>query len=558
MTKWITDWERHERFPYYTRANAGEVLPWPVSPLGWTMCWEGGLLKGWRDGFIEFGVFREDELREERPPVVGTFAGHFYINLSATRMNGARIPGLTVEAFDAAVFGAHPDVPPYNPDPRDECTECTEKITGNVGWVLTAEAWPEIVAERDHAIRQRAERPTLASLSDAELVARARATRASLRNGFRLHVRSTLASTIGPGIIGATLEAVGRQDLTMALMSAVGDVDSALPAQAMWRLSRLDPDGGEFRTGFEAFLIDHGCRGPNEWDPRADSWETKPALAVALIDTMRKAGDAEDPSRKHDRLKGEREDATNEVAGMLAGDAEARGTFLAGVRATGLFMASRERTKTNLIRVINEVRVALRELGRRGAEAGIYDDPRDVFLIMDAELDAYLADPASFKGIIAERAAGFADLNDIDPPFIIKTDIAELEDWPRKGTGSVLAVSDGEVLAGAPGCPGRYTGTARVVLDPADPFALEPGEVLIAPLTDPSWTPLFVAAGAVIVDVGAPNSHAIIVSRELGIPCVVSVTDATRRIPDGATVTVDGATGQVTIVSASWLAEEIT
>lgn len=71
---------------------------------------------------------------------------------------------------------------------------------------------------------------------------------------------------------------------------------------------------------------------------------------------------------------------------------------------------------------------------------------------------------------------------------------------------------------------------------------------MIAPMTDPAWTPLFVPAAAVVVDVGAPLSHAIIVSRELGIPCVVSVTGATERIPDGAIVEVDGGAGTVTVV----------
>jgi pyruvate,water dikinase len=91
-------------------------------------------------------------------------------------------------------------------------------------------------------------------------------------------------------------------------------------------------------------------------------------------------------------------------------------------------------------------------------------------------------------------------------------------------------------------------GRARVILDPNDPRALGPGDVLVAPITDPSWTPLFVPAAAIVVDVGAALSHAIIVSRELGIPCVVSATDATRRIPDGALVRVDGGTGVVTVV----------
>jgi pyruvate,water dikinase len=88
-----------------------------------------------------------------------------------------------------------------------------------------------------------------------------------------------------------------------------------------------------------------------------------------------------------------------------------------------------------------------------------------------------------------------------------------------------------------------------VVLDPGDPRGLEPGEILVAPVTDPAWTPLFVPAAAVVVDVGAQITHAVIVSRELGLPCVVSVTGATRTIPDGALIEVDGAAGTVTIIS---------
>jgi pyruvate,water dikinase len=88
-----------------------------------------------------------------------------------------------------------------------------------------------------------------------------------------------------------------------------------------------------------------------------------------------------------------------------------------------------------------------------------------------------------------------------------------------------------------------------VILDPMAADMLEPGDVLVAPITDPSWTPLFVPASAVVVDVGAQISHAIIVSRELGLPCVVSVTDATLRIPDGAMIEVDGTAGTVTVLA---------
>ncbi|MCZ6545836.1 MAG: PEP-utilizing enzyme, partial [Chloroflexi bacterium] len=137
----------------------------------------------------------------------------------------------------------------------------------------------------------------------------------------------------------------------------------------------------------------------------------------------------------------------------------------------------------------------------------------------------------------------------IQEPFVFHQTQADPSTWDQIGAAPVEPVKVGDVLTGFPGCPGQATGVARVILDPVDPTALGPGEVLVAPSTDPSWTPLFVPAAAVIVDVGSPTSHAMIVSRELGIPCVPSITDGTRRIPDGATVQVNGDAGEVTILA---------
>ena len=105
----------------------------------------------------------------------------------------------------------------------------------------------------------------------------------------------------------------------------------------------------------------------------------------------------------------------------------------------------------------------------------------------------------------------------------------------------------GDELVGVPGSPGIVTGTARVITDPSDPKGLEPREILIAPVTDPSWTPLFIPAAGVVVEVGAPLSHSVIVSREFGIPCVTSVHAAVSKIPDGAVISINGSTGVVTI-----------
>ncbi len=241
-----------------------------------------------------------------------------------------------------------------------------------------------------------------------------------------------------------------------------------------------------------------------------------------------------------------REEAIPRILAAVEDDPEVHGQLAAALAAAPVFLAGRERTKTNIIRLVNEMRVGSHALGRRMVERGYYASPTSGSMLSDDELDDFLDDPLPWVDTIREREAQYARLFDLEPPFVFAGEVPPLPTWEERDTAPTPRAS-GTVLEGIPGCPGQATGRARVVLDPADPGALEPGDILIAPITDPAWTPLVVPAAAVVVDVGAQLSHAVIVSRELGIPCVVSVTGGTRSIPDGATVTVDGTSGTVTI-----------
>ncbi len=102
------------------------------------------------------------------------------------------------------------------------------------------------------------------------------------------------------------------------------------------------------------------------------------------------------------------------------------------------------------------------------------------------------------------------------------------------------------VLRGTPASAGTVAGVARVVLDPLG-ARLDPGEILVAPSTDPGWTPLFLTAGALVMEMGGANSHGAVVAREYGIPAVVGVAGATERIASGDRISVDGAAGTVTL-----------
>ena len=109
------------------------------------------------------------------------------------------------------------------------------------------------------------------------------------------------------------------------------------------------------------------------------------------------------------------------------------------------------------------------------------------------------------------------------------------------------ATVDGTRLSGQCASPGRYEGIARVILDPSTDARLEPGEVLVAPYTDPAWTPLFARAAAVVTDIGRPLRHSSLLAREYGIPAGKAPPPATRALPSGPIVTGGGHKGNVTL-----------
>lgn len=573
--RWITDWPPSERWPHYTRANAGEVLPTPASPLGQQFTWERGICLGWRDGYTRMGFFTADEWDDVLPEVCGFFGGYFYINLSNVRMQAVRSPALSVEQLDLAFFGGHPDVPPYEAHPGDDKPGLVAKIGEHLGWVTTTTSWRKIDEEREQTKRLRGSRPDLGAAGDAELVAYARSTQPLLQQLFDSHTVTSSSSAVAPGILFAIGEAIGDPTIPMKLVAGIGEVDSAEPSYAMWELSRtvkgsselgalfdegveglLDrirassaPAASAFVDDIDGYLAEYGSRGPNEWEISAATWETRPEIMLAALDRVRLQSDDEAPSLRNRRRAEERVALTEEVRAKAAAISDELAVQVDAAVAAAHQLAFRERTKTNIIRAVHEGRMAFTELGRRHAEAGDLDDAHHVFMLLDEELDGFVADPGSFREVLAGRHRDWRELWELQPPFFIKDGtVPPLSAWRHKGESDASAAAAGEVLAGVAGCPGVVRGRARVVLDAADPGALEPGDILVAPLTDPAWTPLFMAAGGVVVDVGGQISHAIIVCRELGLPCVVSVTDATVRIEDGVLIEVDGDTGTVTVI----------
>jgi pyruvate,water dikinase len=574
--RWIRDNEFKDRYQFWTRANVAEVLPEPPSPLGWDTVWEGACVAGWRDLFIQRLGMPDDELDPVRAEMVGIFGGYAYLGAALFRVWAGRTPGMTPTTIDDVYFGEHPDVPPYVAEDWHANARTTEVMGGWLQWATVDLNQDELEADRAESLSVRAARPDLTAMSDGALLGYVVGMRPLFRRMFHQHINQSIGASVGPGILAQVCTAIGQPHWAMRLMAGLGGVDSATPSYAMWELSRsvaaspsltelfdagtddlyerartsTDPDIAAFSDAFAGFLAEYGSRGANEWDLMAAVWEVSPATALAAIDRMRAASDDASPLVENAAREAERHDLEAKVREALAGNEEALGAFTVGLNSAGTFIPGRERSKTTIIRVIHEARMAVLELGRRFAASGTLDDPWHIFMLFADELEELVAgNLPDAKGRIPERLEYRAWLSSLEPPFIINGHAPPNSEWARKGSRSVTTLAVGETITGVPGCPGTAQGRARVILDPADPSGLEPGDVLVAPATDPSWTPLFVPAAAVVVNVGAALSHAVIVSRELGIPCVPSAVDATLRIPDGALISVDGDNGTVTLVA---------
>ena len=129
------------------------------------------------------------------------------------------------------------------------------------------------------------------------------------------------------------------------------------------------------------------------------------------------------------------------------------------------------------------------ELGRRMTERGHLAHPRQIYMLLADEVDDFIADPGAYTARVAEREVDYLSLYELDPPYIVNGVAPPLTTWKRKADAHVEPVEVGDVLKGVAGSPGEATGTARIMLDLSDPSLLEPGDILIAPSTDPSWTP---------------------------------------------------------------------
>ncbi|MEM9134928.1 MAG: PEP-utilizing enzyme [Actinomycetota bacterium] len=551
VNTWPADVGPSRTWTVYTRGNVGEVYPEVVLPLEADLAWRAAEA-GWRTGAAEIGFAVPDDFADEPFVVMGVFGGYAYFNVSLMRLLGVRTPGMGPDLIDEQFLG-EADVPGYEPRPGDRRLRATLRMVATALKTLRADEVPLLDEMRRQVDRYRAGFPGLDADDDA-LFGYVRTSFTEATEFFiSSHVINTMRATIAAGALADFCQKhLGNPDLALELTTGIGDVVSAQPAVELWRIANETP-APEHDAAFAAFLDAHGHRGPNEFSIHGRDWAAFPELALAAIDTMRGLDPERSPEVQGRRMAERRLEAVEAAKARLG----RRGRKLESLIATvTLWSRAREESKDLVVKASQLGRHAYLELVRRAAERGGVADRTGPLLLTVAEFETYLADPPSMVSTIGDRRAHYEQLSALEPPFAFDSAAHEhgyppIDTWsPRRtaDTEGVESAVTGTELSGAAGAPGTATGRARVVLDPGEPGDMAPGDVLIAPVTDPAWTPLFVGAAAVVVEIGAAMSHSMIVSRELGIPCVVGVDDATLRIPDGALVEVDGSSGTVRLL----------
>jgi pyruvate,water dikinase len=305
------------------------------------------------------------------------------------------------------------------------------------------------------------------------------------------------------------------------------------PAETLSTRLAAEPEARTFIDGLDAFLARFGHRGTREMELAAPRWLEDPTPLLGMISNMLEAVPSRDDRGAAQRALAHRalaEALPNRMARRIA-------DWL--IRRIRYYATLRENTRHFHVMALTTIRQKILELERELISTGALKCPDDIFYLTWDEISALRAghsDRRDASVLIRNRRIHHTRVSERMPPstFNIELDPAD---------------TDATDLSGHCASPGTAEGIARLVLDPSTDAALRPGEILVAPYTDPAWTPLFLNAAAVIVEVGSYLSHAGTVAREYGVPCVVDVHGCMERLVNGQHLRVDASNGRIQVLS---------
>ncbi|MGE5674239.1 MAG: PEP-utilizing enzyme, partial [Mycobacterium leprae] len=554
----------------WSNANLKDVVPGVPTTLSWNLL----------QSAVRYILYAAPEAAGYPVPagmeVLRRIAGRGYFDLTSVFWAYYDAFGFSPATVNMVIGGSQPEIPVPTGNP----------LRGRAGWRrLTARLrlvwsiWRDAGAYGVHIRRFRESAKhlksrDLVSQSREELLALLREINAAMMAfGPRYQLGNASGSQMEP--LTALLERhlPGRgQAVASGLMAGSGQVVSAEHGYRVYDLARaaagdaaarawlaaepLDPTGWQhlsatspFRRELEGFLDEFGHRALYELELANPRWHEEPTYILQQVRSVLTSGVTTSPA---EAAQAARRRAEAEVDRLpLLSRLTAR--WLAARCRQG--WANREAGKSAIVAMWEPTRQIMLAIGRRLTDAGKLTNGADLFHLSLSDVVAYLLgewDGTGAAAIAADHQARREAWLVESPADIVILDAAGRPATlpANPGVRSVeappgsAARTDGS-LAGVAVSAGRATGRVRIIRHPAEGERLEPGEILVAPSTDPGWTPLFLRAAAVAMEVGGYLSHGAIVAREYGIPAVANVPGLLERLRDGEVITVDGDAGLV-------------
>ncbi|MEM7017951.1 MAG: PEP/pyruvate-binding domain-containing protein [Pseudomonadota bacterium] len=343
------------------------------------------------------------------------------------------------------------------------------------------------------------------------------------------------STEMGRGIVALAEHARTEPDVVKVFMER--------PITSVLTTLRQAETAKPFMTAFDAFLDTHGHRALKEFEISVPRWHEDPTPVLAMIKNYLSSDD--DPMLM-EKAGSERRTALlnelNEALDKLSLSSLRRGVLEYCIERAKYFTKLRENSRYYHIMIFDVVRAKVLAVEEKLLASGALKCQGDIFYLTFDEMYGLERGELGWSDVeqqIHDRRLEWVRNSKSSP---LKTLGFELEN------AEADRQADGDQLKGFGASPGYYEGVARLILDPAADAELKPGEILVAPYTDPAWTPLFLTARAAVVEIGSYLSHAGTIAREYGMPCVVDVENCTHRITSGMRLAVNGDAGTVTIL----------
>ena len=540
--------------PRWTRDESAERFPTPVTPLTWDLV-EAGFHSSLNHSFDLMGLPPFDD----KWFVMRDF--YIYGNQTAVDLYAGRLPTKMLSSVETI-------------------TESLPEIARQFGWVQELPVrWMRDLDTYLIGIGRLSHEP-LQDKSLAEVWDHVIAISDLGTEYFRPNIAISLTQTTLYGALAHMLElALDKEQAQIVferLLASTETKTSQVNAE-VWGLSRMVRDNpalltalqentgenglsvladfSDFAHEFRTFLTKHGHR-ELDFDAYHPTWVEAPHI---VLDQVRLLADRAENASVDSDMERKVMQAETERAVINAAPEKLRYLVQEVIRLARSYTALDDLEHYQTTRLTLPMRRALRELGQRLVDHSVLADPMDVYFINFEPLDEAIrtVDSGSIPGASegagnrhhspAEALAGLTAIAAKNKVGYLEA-VGRTPDWEHGRTPEVSDDDEGDFIKGTAGSPGEIEGEVFVVHSPAD-FSSFPDEaILVARTTNPAWTALFYQASGIITESGGALSHGAVTARELGLPAVMAVRDATSRFTSGQTVRVNGSNGMVTLV----------